>query len=581
MLTPTAPESSRLCFRNRRVPFARTWYTHPSSPTFYICAWCFDHYISTSRFASSFTKSHRTIEGTCNFHPHRITRVLWPSVLETNDLSPLVEYMQHRAKIPPCLGMTPYTPSPSKPGVKWYIPPPPDSGGIDDFGACQACYEDYLCATPFAGRFTHDPSKTGEGWICDLAIPYTLRALLRRSPTNDWASFVSAVHHRMAKGLCTAQPTTTGTKLWYTVPGAAVHLDICEACYADSFAETPYADVVTMSVDRAGDGWTSIKCDMAGYGPLLDLVFALDAQHAHPDAFRQPLLAIAAAPRCHRADPIIDGLFYNFAPAPVDEFGVCEACYAGVITPLGMAYTLAPSPERVQGRFWCAFNPRMLQLRRFVDALNAEIDSPRSNAGVFEAAARKWMSIMPCPKRDTVPGGQGHEWWGWPDCPVCHECYEDVVRGTALEGEMAFRGVKFENPSPCALYSPAQRQRYLAACESPGNPEEFLAFCRERTKVYNDTVPLLTSLRQQAQADMDAAMLEQVIGHGLRMSDKITFGEPSSQYRSSATGNLYNSYGGVQAERHQAESDRLFRRARDGERRARMLELEARWAQYE
>lgn len=146
---------------------------------------------------------------------------------------------------------------------------------------------------------------------------------------------------------------------WYTVPGARSDLAICEACRTNLFAETRF-DGVLESTANAGMRMPA-RCGHSRYHPLLDLVEGLESRHADLDEMCWGLVPIADAPRCHRDGPIIDGPWYDFEEG-VPEFGICEAHYTGTFLGHGMTKVLAAAPKRTQGRFWCTFNSRMLQV---------------------------------------------------------------------------------------------------------------------------------------------------------------------------------------------------------------------------
>lgn len=130
--------------------FKTTWYTHPSSPGYYICSSCYKDYIRGTQFYDHF-KGSICDDGKpriCGFSKPRMKDDLFRSAIATESLDAVVRYMVLRSSIPECKGSGGVNGSA---GIQWYRP---KDLAIPTMVICQACYEDHvLVHRDFATNF--------------------------------------------------------------------------------------------------------------------------------------------------------------------------------------------------------------------------------------------------------------------------------------------------------------------------------------------------------------------------------------------------------------------------------------------
>ena len=619
----STPRFSRMCMGSDPASFQRDYYTHPSVPAFLICTWCYSQYIQPTSLASSFPSSNmvRKSNATCMFHLPRVTKSLWPGAVRSRDLSPLLEFMKRRsytsdgneesdcgasagnsdeegnsqlAEIQPCRG---YGVGGvwAHEGTKWFSTARAEE--MPAFVACEACYEDFILATPFGNKFAPRVQEEGQSWECDVANKYIQRALLQTGAHNDWEGFVGKANRRVEMGSgvspCFGLKRALRSCRWWALQGDADGIRgsdvegmfvMCEPCYMDEVGGTRFEGIFEEVVEAETEegGWAFDQhsdlerwCSFARNHPVQFAFGAAESRKLSPDELRETLGVIATKPRCGLDDGIESGLFYNFCEGyEVEGLGICEACHAGTMAGFGMRQYLADKPVRLPGKAYCIFHPNLPRTQQFIDRMTEAMDT--GNFGIFHRDLRTFLSMPPCPGRNDV---ENRLWYGWPDCPVCPDCFETFATGTALAKDMPYRSQLIEGPEICSMYSERQRGRYLAACES-GNIEELLAATRERTLIWHQTVPKMEILSSEAQLALAKAEIYQISSHNYAMLDILSLGDSRTEYQTS-TGYTYQSYHGVMAEREANESDELYEEARAIARTAESVELQELWARHE
>jgi hypothetical protein len=173
---------------------------------------------------------------------------------------------------------------------------------------------------------------------------------------------------------------------------------------------------------------------------------------------------------------------------------------------------------------------------------------------------------------------QGGKWWWWPDCTVCESCFHSFAWSTRFATDMPLQDAPagLEEHHICGLFSAGQRQRYLEACEK-GNIDEFLEFCREREQKWGALWPAIQRFQAEISRTYWAAQHLSILSHFKRSSDATAFGAPTQYVTSS--GNQYNSYSGVAAEREATEAEVLYKQS--VEPRAEQARLLAIWGIWE
>ncbi|KAK0710655.1 hypothetical protein B0H67DRAFT_263000 [Lasiosphaeris hirsuta] len=188
----------------------------------------------------------------------------------------------------------------------------------------------------------------------------------------------------------------------------------------------------------------------------------------------------------------------------------------------------------------------------------------------------------PCQARNPVPNAR---WYGWPDCTICTACFASFGADTALAAAMPLQNYFVADATPCDMYSPRQRARYLAACTGEGTVEDLLAASRERSAVWLETVPAIIMLGAEAErlageAEVLAAsarvnrLLEAYAGMG-------SLGDETREEYGTESGVVHRSWDGVVMEREETEAEALREAAGDAHVGAEMTRMEAKWAEVE
>lgn len=198
-----------------------------------------------------------------------------------------------------------------------------------------------------------------------------------------------------------------------------------------------------------------------------------------------------------------------------------------------------------------------------------------------------------CPGRNTISAAT---WYGWPECLICLQCFYTFASTGSLAhpSAMPLWGARVEEPSCCDMYSPRQRGRYTAACQSR-NPAELLEASRLRAQVWEETMLGLARLDALGDADVYmAGAMAGVLGVSAGANAMMdSYSSIDASFGGSAgdreewrtdTGNVYGSWNGVLAEREQLEADGYARVAAAGEgeeARRERERLEVRWKEFE
>ncbi|KAK0620914.1 hypothetical protein B0T14DRAFT_432037 [Immersiella caudata] len=505
----------------------------------------------------------------CSFHLPTVQRCLWPAALQQGRVGEeLVGYAKRWAELPRCKREDGAVYADS---MSWFVLVDDE---IPGFLACEGCFEGVIRATRFAARFERHGrgQAAGEKWRCDASLGFVARALLHRSRLDDWAGFVGGVGRRMKMEACSSKMLTANSATWFRPRGAPASFRVCETCYADAYAESRFEAAFERVEETALSKWEVVQCSAKGNIPFAQLAFVATVAKKPVEYLRAGQVEIACKPKCCTKEGIVDGRFYNFKE-PVGNFGVCEACFVGCIRSVGMDVLFAERPRTVVGAAYCVFNPHGARFGQFVDLYNEGLET-----GVFdgyESAVRKWSPILRCAGREAL---SGRAWYGWEDCRICLECYETFVAGTKLASEMPLQNSYHEGPNVCSMYSPRQRERYTQACEK-ASAEELLATTRIRMAVYLETVMVIKQMRQQQEAEMNAADTEMFISATHLSSDIMgtVFGSNTYTYTNSG----YKSNEGIMADKAWNSGIAMRQRALDPGRMMEIERLEARWAEYE
>ncbi|KAM7211548.1 hypothetical protein V8F06_013071 [Rhypophila decipiens] len=637
----STPQPARFCYGAEPAHYPRSYYRHPQALSFPICTWCFNTYIAHTSQASAFPESLvvRAASVVCGFNVPRITKLLWPAAVKSGHLTDLVQFMEKRYPTLPTASADPENAKTAassdaeltliKPckrrgqhvysheGYKWYTASTP-SPSAQDLMVCEACYEDLVLATPaFAPKFTGPlPQPETEILACMVsAHPYLERALSRYGGTTaDWEGFIQAANMRLE--LTQNEPTTSCNGLqrrvascrWWTLKGyentiaslpsgavefslfcrtqASKHVVLCESCYLDAVVGTRFERIFEMVAEPPLEdmpAWDDERYNLPRWctyssglnHAIADAFMAANMRKLSPQSLYTMLEEIASKPRCGQVPSgMQDGLFYKFTGAEGLDFGICEGHYGSTIKGFGLDQLFGDSPVQIPGQAFCAFHPAVVRADQWINKMNEAIDT--GDFTIYRENVCKFAGIPICPRRDAV---ENRHWYGWPDCAICPDCFEQFASGTKLAEDMPWKNEFAECLVICSMYSPRQREMYNRACES-GDVDRLLAACQERTKIWNRTVPRMTVLAAQKSIANGQAMLAAQLAHSHATSNAISFGDDGTRWTTSS-GNTYQSCNGVLAEKYRNEAEALDAKVRGLDPTSESIHLAVLWESVE
>ncbi|KAG9496215.1 hypothetical protein J7337_012797 [Fusarium musae] len=498
------------CPEDRSVSYSLDWYRFIAVPQYLICTRCYTDYVQRTHLAGHFERYHSP-EGTeskCGFWSPRAREVLWPQALQTNDVRPLQVWMEKSLTLKPCKGRV-WTTAADE--IKWWGMV---NNEIDGFISCDACYEDNVVGTPFESRFQpYRQQAQDEKWMCDLCIPYIAKTAVKMAKQNHWNGFVEAAKARVHLPVCEGRDEESNNGHWMLPRRRIKDLTICEACYLDKLALTPFgneferhirAEGFDAFVESIGQRW---KCKLTDTAVNMSIALEAAIYRRDFDVFWNAANAIVGLVPC-TIHGIVRGNWWTVAGG-CDDFDVCEACYKGVVETSGLEKFFEPAQRDQTVDIVCNFCPGSPRWGSFITKFAEALDK-----GVFSHYSdyvRKWAGVPTCP---GIKNRGKSKWWGHPEALACQDCWLNFVADTPLGDSVPVKGVYDERTLICQLWSPRMRNMWLAACAAgpPGSPEsqkaldEFKAFGSRRVQVYNATVPHIEMIQQMQMMKQMQAM---------------------------------------------------------------------------
>ncbi|KAF5535564.1 integral membrane protein [Fusarium phyllophilum] len=498
------------CPEDRTVSYSLDWYRFIAVPQYLICTRCYADYVQSTHLAGHFERYHSPdgTESKCGFWSPRVREVLWPQALQTNDVRPLQAWMEKSLTLRPCKGRV-WTTGADE--VKWWGMV---NNEIDGFISCDACYEDHVAGTPFESRFQpYRQQGQDEKWMCDLCIPYVAKTAAKMAKQNHWNGFVEAAKVRVQLPLCEGRDEESNSGHWMLPRRKIKDMTICEACYLDKLALTPFgneferhtrAEGFDAFVESIGQRW---KCKLTDTAVSMSIALEVAIYRRDFDVFWNAANAISGLVPC-TIHGIVRGNWWTVAGG-CDDFDVCEACYKGIVETSGLEKFFEPAQRDQTVDIVCSFCPGTPRWASFITKFAEAIDK-----GVFSHYSdyiKKWAGVPACP---GIKNRGKSKWWGHPEALACQDCWLNFVADTPLGDSVPVKGVYDERTLICQLWSPRMRNMWLAACAAgpPGSPEsqsaleQFKAFGSRRVQVYNATVPHIEMIQQMQMMKQMQAM---------------------------------------------------------------------------
>ncbi|KAH7219976.1 hypothetical protein BKA60DRAFT_596295 [Fusarium oxysporum] len=428
----------------RTVSYSLDWYRFIAVPQYLICTRCYADYVQSTHLAGHFERYHSP-EGTeskCGFWSPRAREVLWPQALQTNDARPLQAWMEKSLTLKPCKG-------------RWWGMV---NNEIDGFISCDACYEDHIL---------YRQQGQDEKWMCDLCIPYIAKTAVKMAKQNHWNGFIEAAKVRSNNGH------------WMLPRRKIKDMTICEACYLDKLALTPFGNEFERHIRAEG-----FDAFVESIGQRWNIALEAAIYRRDFDVFWNAANAISGLVPC-TIHGIVRGNWWTVAGGCAD-FDVCEACYKGIVETSGLEKFFEPVQRDQTVDIVCNFCPGTPRWGMFITKFAEALDKG------------KWAGVPTCP---GIKNRGKSKWWGHPEALACQDCWLNF-------------DVYDERTLICQLWSPRMRNMWLAACAAgpPGSPEsqkaldEFKAFGARRVQVYNATVPHIEMIQQMQMMKQMQAM---------------------------------------------------------------------------
>ncbi|KAL6408602.1 hypothetical protein AUP68_07545 [Ilyonectria robusta] len=498
------------CSESREVGYSLDWYRLAEVPDYLFCTRCHAENIRGTNLENCFEKITRPdgSVSTCGFWHPRIKEILWPQALQSNDLSALSTFMKKRLTFVACKGRQPRA---TAEGVKWFKMAGQE---IEGFIACEECFESRVVGTSFEPRFQPERKQPdGKSWTCDLTVPFISRAVVKLAKYNDWQGFVASSTRRLKSPVCEGKEIQSNDLTWYRPRNNAHALEICETCYMDTLELTQFGR--ESGVVGKPSGFNAFM-DMLGQKKTCNLPdtnipirSALDAAiyRRQFSVFLDAAQAITRLVPC-TGNGIIRGNWWTLAGG-CDELSVCEACYTGLLYPLGTAPFFEGAKRDPQATIVCSLcieSPRFIQfLNKFLEALDRGVFS------YFADHVRMFAGVPACP---AIKAPNSSKWWGYGEALFCHDCYLTFVAMTPLAHSLPVKGEYDERAQICQIWSPRMRKLWLEVCAAgpPGSPEseaaiaQFKAVGSKRQKVWIATIPQIEFIQKMQQIKMAKAM---------------------------------------------------------------------------
>ncbi|UPK96720.1 hypothetical protein LCI18_007655 [Fusarium solani-melongenae] len=499
---------------------AQHWFFHPSVPEFTICACCYAKHIYDTRFRDSFTKMYcdDKEQRRCRFSSRRLKETLFPEAVKSGSLDECIAFMKKRITIRDCLEQT------QTEGDSWYTTP-----DVPNSTLCQACFEDDVSGTSFA---KHYQLQTVQGaCFCDSTAWFLKRKFSEYLKEDNWAKFAEEMSVRVTLPPCPrVEDIKANDRQWYKPKNGPASLQACVTCFFDYFYRSEDEDMF----EQVSGGDFHTRCTMGQLNRLIPMYQALADEDR--SLFWKAAFAVDKYPFCHK-DGIKGGTWYTL-PGDTAGWGICAACYEGVIKTVGGSRWFIQDKEvSPDETYLCCFNMNHARVQGSLQAYdNAH------NLGDWKLLANYaavWTNVRPCP-RAKLKSGKNRPWWGWGMLAICEECYINFAQGTALEPRYALKGAREpDNERMCDLFSPRMRGLYTEACET-GDLQGLLTFAEQRHVIYTQTIMQCEQILVQQRI---AASRAQYLGMQGTFYKNLGRSQDAVMGHSYTVGNSYAGYG--------------------------------------
>lgn len=563
-------EIQKECPKSRQVDYQTFWYCLSEAPESLICTHCHNKFISATALQGSFRKVEKT-SGRCRFNVPRILLYIWPQAQRSQSTHALAEFMIRRLAILDCKG---WGGTMLRDGIKFFSP---TSSSPKGFVGCEACYEDEVLRSPFAGYFAPTTSVLGPAgtWYCCFSGALFGRLFRKYSQQpGGWDHWTREAEKRIFLPRCDGKGSIATSRRWYRVRGLNQSI-ACEACYLDRAGGTRFADSFEL-VSRLPRG-TVCTCLLK----VIPVVVSWQVSQMSRDynVFGRTANAFLTNPT-YSVTGSKGGSFYRLRGSTVD-FCICVVCFTGIVQSMRADRSFELANYDAKDTITSDFTPDSPRFAEYIHRLTEAYET-----GVwsrFSAYVYKWASVPPCTKDMLGPGifyGFGE---GFPDIVACQKCYEEVIQMSPFDSRVVHRGETQLNGDPlkaiCSFFSPRMRSRWADACAS-GDFDVFMAFAKLRIKVWCETIPQMQIILAQQKMTQQRAMTSALAGVAYQVMENIRLAASDHRsdrlYGSSSLG-WHETQNGATAARYNQEMMSDSAQVANGDVWTLMLQLESRW----
>ncbi|OAA55200.1 hypothetical protein ISF_08121 [Cordyceps fumosorosea ARSEF 2679] len=531
----------RSCPGRSATDVEQNWYHMRLAPGLGICSACYHQHILPTPFASNFAHEPDSSGARryCDFDVPR-TRAVLRQALADNDIAAFQAYWTRRAGTPRCKGAGAGV-APAD-GFSWFQLAEPLAGG-KQLGACNACYEDHVLASPFAERFASTPVKQPQDqtFECDLAWEFVQKLLC--GGTQDWAQVSSWLLFR--KGLPRCLQAAAGApeeRRWHRLRAPEFGaLLTCEACYYDAVHGTVAAEHFLASPVVLPPGSLTVVCMVGGH---VALRVVLDEAKRLGDwaVFHRAAQAVVRNPPCLR-EGTQSQVWYSVVPAS-PEIDVCPACHACLFEALGAGHLLQPKYVPPGQPRLCSMNLAAPHVAAIYRRLDMALDS--GDLAGFASFLRLVAELPACPGNKPVAGLRWYTHDLFSCCPACW--HTAPIRDTKLAQCFASE-TEVSSLLKCDFYSGRVRDLWRLACIED-DLAGFAGFMKKRHQIWQQTYPAiqqqLAIMRMNLQRQ-STLMMASVLNTGA--NNIVSAASPvglQGHYGNSAIGYGYETMAGAQ-----------------------------------
>lgn len=526
----------RHCPEREPTESEQHWFRLPAAPDLSICSRCWADHWQHSPFASLVELAPELAgqNGFCDFSTPR-SLSLFRHAASQGNFRIWADFWTFRQNIPYCTGGG--VPNPASERITWWQLARPSTNGQQIY-ACDACFQDYVCAGQHANALVRAPPIVGAARECDISWP------CNRKSVAEWSDFnhiFNQMYQRRNMQNCAQLDEAAGaTRIFHTIAEQGINsLPICQACCFDHVRGTMAQEHVTPAPQNLPEG-ASTLCFIGGSVPLRT-AFDEALRQRNWEVFRKAAFAHVRCPPCKK-EGISGGVWYSIKPAH-EEFDVCEACYAGIFEPLGVSDWLERKPQGENKLWMCDLNLAAPLAVRFYKDLDAAVEQRDRN--LFYNLVRQRLVAPPCQGSKMITGAR---WYDHEVFTCCPACWNDLKIGDGRYAGIFTGPIYYDGASKCDFFSARVRQMWLEAVQT-GQLDSFIKAMRDRREVWQVTQKAineqLAMMRMNAERQA-ALMMASVINGGANniaaASSAVNFGN----WGSSATGYGYETFAGAQ-----------------------------------